>query len=52
MPDPPGRRSGIAGTLISFTRLRKPVYREPDRIETKQHKQCNLQLRDFLKQRL
>ena len=33
---------GIAGTLISFTRLRKPVYREPDRTETKQHKQCNL----------
>ena len=25
---------GIAGTLISFTRLRKPVYREPDRTET------------------
>jgi hypothetical protein len=25
---------GIAGTLISFTRLRKPVYRELDRTET------------------
>ena len=25
---------GIAGMLISFTRLRKPVYRELDRTET------------------
>ena len=30
---------GIAGMLISFTRLRKPVYRELDRIETQQTKQ-------------
>ena len=25
---------GIAGMLVSFTRLRKPVYRELDRTET------------------
>ena len=25
---------GIAGMLISFTRLKKPVYRKPDRTET------------------